>query len=103
MMARRAFPKVLGQSESGLIRAVGREAETLLMLVKAAPLGVRAYDFEGGPPFRLSAYVHDLRRMGLVIRTDKEPHPGGLHAVYVLETAVSILSVLRDESTQRAA
>ena len=94
MTPRRAFPKVLAQTEAGAVRAVGHEADTLLMLVKAGPPGVRAYDFVGGPPFRLSAHVHDLRRMGLLIRTDKEPHAGDFHGVHVLETPVSIVAVL---------
>ena len=77
-MVRRAYPKVLARlAEGQTIRVVGREAETLLMLVQKGSQGVRAYDFAGGPPFRLGAYVHDLRRMGLAIRTDREPHAGG--------------------------
>jgi hypothetical protein len=101
-VVKRSYPKVLAQTAAGNVQAVGREGETLLMLVKAGPGGLRAYDFAGGPPFRLPAYVHDLRRMGLLIRTDKEPHSGGLHAVYVLESSVTIVSVLR-EGTQHAA
>jgi hypothetical protein len=100
---KRSYPKVLARTEAGFIQAVGREGETLLMLVKAGEKGVRAYDFAGGPPFRLGAYVHDLRRMGLSIRTDREPHAGGLHAVYVLETPVTIVSVLREEGKKHAA
>jgi hypothetical protein len=64
-MVKRAYPKVLARlAEGQTIRAVGREAETLLMLVQKGSTGVRAYDFAGGPPFRLGAYVHDFRRMG---------------------------------------
>ncbi len=100
---KRSYPKVLAQTDAGPLQVVGREGETLLMLVKAGERGVRAYDFAGGPPFRLGAYVHDLRRMGLSIRTDREPHAGGLHAVYVLESSVAIVSVLREEAKRDAA
>ncbi len=100
---KRSYPKVLVITPDGPIQAVGREGETLLMLVCGGEQGVSAYDFPGGPPFRLSAYVHDLRRMGLAIRTEREPHAGGVHALYVLETPVTILSVLREEATRDAA
>jgi hypothetical protein len=41
--------------------------------------------------------------MGLAIRTDREPHAGGLHAVYVLESSVAIVSVIREEGKRDAA
>jgi len=103
-MVKRAYPKVLARMPEGqTIRAVGREAETLLMLVQKGTRGVRAYDFVGGPPFRLGAYIHDLRRMGLVIRTDREAHEGGEHGVYVLVSPVTVIQVLRAEETGHAA
>jgi Helix-turn-helix domain len=90
----RKFPRVCARAEdSRLILAVGREGETLVRLVEKGSKGLRAYDFAGGPPFRLSAYIHDLRGMGLSIRTEREEHATGWHAVYVLETAVTIVSV----------
>ena len=71
-MVRRAYPKVRARLLDELtIRAVGREAETLLMLVQKGSQAVRAYDFAGGPPVRLGAYVHDLRRMvSAFVRTE---------------------------------
>ncbi|HEV2557219.1 MAG TPA: hypothetical protein VGU45_01200 [Microvirga sp.] len=101
-MTKRSYPKVLARTDSGPIQPVGREAETLLKLVEAGERGVRAYDFPGGPPFRLGAYVHDLRRMGLSIRTDRESHAGGSHGVYVLETPVSIVTVLQSDEAANA-
>ncbi|MCX7324430.1 MAG: hypothetical protein NTZ14_08360 [Hyphomicrobiales bacterium] len=91
---KRGFPIVLARIVDGpAIVATGREGETLLRLVEKGSRGLRAYDFAGGPPFRLGAYIHDLRGMGLAIRTDREEHATGWHAVYVLETAVRIVKV----------
>lgn len=92
MTERRLYPKVLAETgASETLRVVGREAETLLGLVEKGEQGLRAYDFAGGPPFRLAAYVHDLRCMGLAIRTEREAHATGQHGVYVLETPVRII------------
>ena len=52
--------------------------------------GLRAYDFAGGAPFRLGSLRFDLRRFGFPIRTKREHHAGGTHAVYVLECEVEI-------------
>jgi hypothetical protein len=41
--------------------------------------------------------------MGLSIRTDREPHGGGEHAVYTLETDVTVIEVLAAEGQARAA
>jgi hypothetical protein len=62
---KRNFPRVFAETADGVaIRANGREGATLLKLIERGALGLRAYDFAGGPPFRLAAYVHDLREMG---------------------------------------
>jgi hypothetical protein len=103
---RRNFPRVLAKMATNpetVIRATGREAATLLKLVEKGTTGLRAYDFAGGPPFRLGAYVFDLRGMGLSIRTEREEHATGWHAVYVLETPVTILAVDDGEATEQAA
>ncbi len=95
MIERRRYPKVLAKAGNcDFLRVVGREAETLLGLVEKGEQGLRAYDFAGGPPFRLAAYVYDLRGMGLAIRTEREAHATGQHGVYVLETPVHIIEVL---------
>jgi hypothetical protein len=91
---KRAYPKVVASVGDGLkIHVSGREAETLLMLVTSPFRRVEAYDFRGGPPFRLGAYVFDLRQMGLTIRTERVDHAVGWHAAYVLETPLTILTV----------
>lgn len=95
MIRKPNFPRVVAELPDGTkIQANGREGETLLRLVEKGPRGLRAYDFPGGPPFRLSAYVFDLRGMGLAIITDREPHATGTHGVYTLQTPVRILRVV---------
>lgn len=85
------YPQVLASLPDGTkIQANGREGETLIRLVEKGQHGLRAYDFPGGPPFRLGAYVFDLRCMGLAINTKREAHSTGWHGVYVLETPVTI-------------
>ena len=95
MIRKPSFPQVTAELPDGSrLQVVGREAETLIRLVEKGPRGLRAYDFPGGPPYRLSAYVFDLRAMGLAIVTDLEPHATGRHGVYTLVTPVRILRVV---------
>jgi hypothetical protein len=85
------YPQVLASMPDGTkLHVVGREAETLIRLVEKGHRGLRAYDFPGGPPFRLGAYVFDLRCMGIAIRTEREAHATGRHGVYFLETPMTI-------------
>ena len=72
---------------------VGQEAKTLALLVAKGKTGVEAYDFQGGPPFRLPAYCHTLIRKGLVIETVRVNHDGGWHGKFVLHTPVEILAI----------
>jgi hypothetical protein len=72
----------------------GQEAKTLSLLYEKGVLGVVAYDFHGGPPFRLPAYTWALmRNHGLVIETCRERHECGWHGRFVLHTAIEILAV----------
>lgn len=71
--------------------ASGREGETLLLLDKHGKAGVTAFAFPGGPAFRLSAYIKNLRDMGLDIETFREPHDCGWHGRYVLLDTVCTL------------
>ena len=69
----------------------GREAWTLKRLVDAGPIGVTTVDH---PAPRWSHYVYKLRKAGLTITTDYEPHKGdfpGNHGRCRLETPVSIV------------
>lgn len=95
MIRKPRYPQVLAcLPDDTKLRVVGREAETLIRLVEKGPRGLRAYDFPGGPPFRLGAYIFDLRCMGLAIRTEREPHATGQHGVYFLETPVFIERII---------
>ncbi len=94
---RRNYPRVLAQIDGVQIRVNGRDGETLIKLVEKGSKGLRVYDFDGGPPFRLGAYIFDLRALGLSIRTEREEHAIGTHAVYYLHTAVTLISVSRGD------
>lgn len=73
----------------------GQEARTLSLLVQKGKTGLVAYDFQGGPPFRLPAYCHSLiKYKDLVIETRRENHDGGWHGRFVLHTPVEILELL---------
>lgn len=68
----------------------GRMLWALRALMAAGPNGVTPIE---RPAPRWSAYVHKLRRMGLVIETIPEEHGGpfpGTHGRYVLRTVVAI-------------
>ena len=74
--------------------ASGQEGRTLLLLHQKGALGVVAYDFRGGPPFRLPAYTWSLmRNHGLIIETQREQHECGWHGRFVLHTPIEIIAV----------
>lgn len=73
----------------GGFTASGQTARTLLALCEAGARGVTALDVSSWA-FRMSAYVHTLRKQGLAIATTWEPHPGGRHARYVLQSHVTL-------------
>jgi hypothetical protein len=80
--------------------ATGQEGRTLLLLYEKASRGVVAYDFRGGPPFRLPAYTWSLmRKFGLNIETRRELHDGGWHGLFVLHTPIEIIATHFPEST----
>ena len=67
------------------ITATGREAETIIALVRAGPRGITSLEtFLAGWAVRLGAYIFDLKAMGVPIRVAREPHEGGNHARYFL-------------------
>ena len=78
---------------SGTVRqALGREAQTLIALVDAGPRGITSIvTFRAGWAARLSAYIFDLKKMGVPIEATRESHDGGSHARYRLAAHVEIL------------
>ena len=72
--------------------ATGREAETIQALVNAGDRGITSLDtFKAGWAVRLSAYVFDLKAMGVPITVSRETHDGGSHARYKLAGSVTII------------
>lgn len=88
----------------GAVReAVGREGATLLRLIEAGRHGITPLDaHRAGPAFRLAAYVHDLKALGVPIEMERETHPGGWHGRYRLAGDVAI-TWRSDESESEAA
>src|SRR5436309_865366 len=91
-MNRRCTLHVRAQIGNGsIIKVCGREAWALLELLKSGERGCTPIQHPGP---RWSGYVHDLRKLGFVVETIREPHggpfPGG-HARYVLRSRVTIL------------
>ncbi len=69
----------------------GREAWALGKLIEAGEEGVTPIE---QPAPRWSAYVHNLRKLGLTIETVHEAHGGpfpGHHARYVLRSRLNLL------------
>ncbi len=88
------FKVIARKLEGETFTASGQEGRTLLLLHQKGALGVVAYDFRGGPPFRLPAYTWSLmRNHGLVIETRREQHECGWHGRFVLHTPIEILAV----------
>jgi hypothetical protein len=77
-----------------LIREVkGKEARTLLALLKAGERGVSVLDARRWA-LRLAAYIFELRGKGLVIETARERHSGrdpGWHGRYTLRSKIELV------------
>mgnify|MGYP005984461545 CR=1 FL=1 len=74
----------------------GRLGWTMHHLALAGPRGLSTLE---GPAPRWSGYVHDLRKLGIPIETEMEPHEGaykGHHARYRLACAVKVTSMGRE-------
>lgn len=93
-MPSRSFPRVSVSFPDGrTIRATGREGATLIALIERGPIGVQPHDFPNGPAYRLAGYIHDLRGMGIAIRTERVFHSIGTHGRYVLESTLRLENV----------
>ena len=81
----------IGGDDGPLISVRGREAWALMALIAAGERGCTPIDHPGP---RWSAYVYDLRKLGIIIEAIRERHGGpfsGEHARYVLRSKVVIL------------
>lgn len=85
--------KVTANGPRGPFTVTGQTARALLALVNAAAHGVTALEVSTWA-LRLAAYVHCLRRLGLVVTLLREPHPGGWHGRYVLASPVRLCAVV---------
>lgn len=84
----RAAFEIQLEQQSLLIEVSGRDRWALECLIAAGPKGCTPIDTPGP---RWSAYVHNLRALGVVIETIHESHGGpfsGTHARYVLQSIV---------------
>ncbi|WP_407660084.1 winged helix domain-containing protein [Limimaricola variabilis] len=78
------------------LRLKGRLGWTMHQLAQAGPRGLSTLE---RPAPRWSGYVHDLRKLGISIETEMEPHEGaykGHHARYRLACAVEVTPVGRE-------
>lgn len=85
------------------LRVKGREAWTLSCLLETGQRGVIPLE---RPAPRWSAYVHSLRKRGLVIDTIDEHHAGpfpGAHGRYVLRTPLRVLKAVTASEKRHAA
>lgn len=81
----------------------GRDAWAFLELIGAGPKGCTPID---NPGPRWSAYVFNLRALGLPIETRNEAHKGpfaGTHARYILQCRVEVLESNADDGKAVAA
>jgi hypothetical protein len=86
-----------------ILRLRGREAWTLSCLLETGATGVIPLE---RPAPRWSAYVHSLRKRGLVIDTIDEPHTGpysGTHGRYILRTPLRVLKTTSAGEKRHAA
>jgi hypothetical protein len=84
----------LPNSDTRVLRLVGRDAWALMELVRCGPRGCTPID---NPGPRWSAYIHNLRKVAFAIVTVTEPHGGsfaGTHARYVLKSSVTLENVV---------
>lgn len=77
-----------------ILHLTGREAWAMRELINAGEKGCTPIN---QPAPRWSAYIHNLRKMGVSIETITEPHGGtfaGDHGRYVLREHATIVSIL---------
>lgn len=72
----------------------GRKAQTLLCLVEVGQRGLTSEEVASWA-LRLASYIYDLRhgKFRIGITKTMEPHEGGSHARYKLDSLVEIISI----------
>lgn len=88
---RRRIRAKIGGEDGPIVTVVGRAAWALGRLIAAGGKGITSLS---DPAPRLSDYVFKLRRLGIHITTEDEPHQGefaGRHARYRLASPVKII------------
>jgi len=81
----------IGASDGPVVSLIGRAAWAFRQLKTANARGCTPIDHPGP---RWAAYVHKLRKAGIVIETIREKHGGpfsGEHARYVLRSLITVL------------
>lgn len=101
-MAKRLVVKAHTLPDGKAFTVQGRDAWALLELLGAGEKGCTPID---NPGPRWSAYVFNLRGLGLAIETVHEIHRGpfpGSHARYVLRSQVEIIARSDDDQLEAA-
>lgn len=82
-----------GQATKEYTISAPRVIKTTLCLTSKGTKGLTSLEASSWA-YRLSAYVYTLRHdYGMDIPMTKEPHDGGWHARYILNTPVTVLNV----------
>ena len=74
-----------------VIQLKGKTARTLRALVDKGAYGITALEMSNTWALRIADYVHTLRHThNISILMVKEPHEGGWHARYILQSNVTL-------------
>lgn len=98
-MNRRRMEITAVTSDGQPFRVKGQTARTLMALVEAGQSGITALEMSTWA-LRLAAYILDLRRLGLLIQMESEPHEGGWHGRYRILSPVRILAPAQRQGGQ---
>ena len=76
-----------------ILAVEGQECRTLVALYKAGEAGITSLDISTWA-LRTSHYIYKLRKLGLAIDMEREPHDGlvpGKHGRYRLRTPIELI------------
>ncbi|MGQ9368913.1 winged helix domain-containing protein [Azospirillum sp. ST 5-10] len=78
----------------------GQLGAVLVALIELGPAGLSPQEaLRRRLGMRLASNVHKLRRLGVNVTTEREPHDGGTHARYVLASVVALDLLDRGQPT----